>query len=446
MNTRRFKLLMAGTAMGLALMSNAASASVLDDVLDELKAVKARVAELEAQAAEAKKEEDAKKDSGFKIKWEPAPSISSNDGRFEMNIRGRIYADAAWISDDVSSANTKATEFRTARLGIEGKAWNNVKYKFEVAFNGGEVEIKDAYIQPKFGDFKFTIGQQKTPNSLEELTSSRYTTFMERAAFTDAFGFERMLGLAVSTGGENWSFAVGAYRGNDPTSNTDEGTAFAARATFAPVNTDKTKVHLGGSVRFQKIGADQSEIRYRQRPFAHLSSMRWVNTGHMFEKDVLFGVEGAIVHGPLSVQSEWAWVRATDKDTNTSDKFGFSGGYFDVSYFLTGESRNYEAEKGEFGRVSPKHPVLDGGMGAWQIAYRYDMVDLSDTVPLMGGGTFTLHGGEQKSHIIGINWYWNKYMRMMFDYSHSKITDASDVFAPGFNEVDTFSMRAQVDW
>ena len=67
-------------------------------------------------------------------------------------------------------------------------------------------------------------------------------------------------------------------------------------------------------------------------------------------------------------------------------------------------------------------------------------------VNLNGGGTYSLMGGKQKTHIIGVNWYWNNYMRMMFDYSHSKITDATDVFSPGFNSVDTFSMRAQVDW
>lgn len=445
---KRMTLLLATTAIALGTLSAPAMADEaalmkrMDALEKELISVKQELAD-----EKAKKEEKKSGGNGFSLKWEPAPSIKSDDGRFEMNIRGRIYADAAWIKDDVSGADTKATEFRTARLGIEGKAWKNVKYKFEVAFNGGEVEIKDAYIQPKFGNVKFTIGQAKTPNSLEEQTSSRYTTFMERAAFTDAFGFERMLGLKISTGGENWTLAAGAYRGNDPTSNTDEGTAFAARATFAPINTDDTKLHLGASVRVQKVGMDQSLLRFRQRPFAHLSPTRWVNTGHMFSKDVLFGVEAALVHGPLSVQGEWAWDRATDgTGINTNDKFGFSGGYVDFSYFLTGESRNYEADKGEFGRVSPKHPVTDGGMGAWQVAYRYDTIDLTDTVNLNGGGTYSLMGGKQTTHIIGVNWHWNKYMRMMFDYSHSKITNASDVFAPGFNTVDTFSMRAQVDW
>jgi len=445
MKRKLITTLLASTAIAMAAMSAPAFADEAA-LAKRMEALEKEMASVKQELATEKAKNEKKSDNGLSIKWEPAPSIKSDDGRFEMNLRGRIYTDAAWISDDVSGADTKATEFRTARLGIEGKAWTNLKYKFEIDFAGGEVEIKDAYIQPKFGDVKITLGQHKTPNSLEEQTSSRYTTFMERAAFTDAFGLAREIGISVATGGDNWTFAVGAFRGADGVSNLDEGTTIAARATFAVVNTDKTKVHLGGSVRWRNKGEDQSDFRYRQRPFAHLSPTRWINTGHMFEKDVLFGIEAAVVHGPFSVQSEYAFVRAEDMDINTSDKFGFSGGYVDFSYFLTGESRKYDAKKGSFGRVSPKHPVLDGGVGAWQIAYRYDMVDLTDTVALNGGGSYTLNGGKQTTHIVGVNWYWNKYMRMMFDYSHSKITNASDVFSPGVNAVDTFSIRAQVDW
>ena len=58
----------------------------------------------------------------------------------------------------------------------------------------------------------------------------------------------------------------------------------------------------------------------------------------------------------------------------------YDGWYIDASWYITGETRNYEASTGEFGRTKVKRPVYggSGGWGAWQIAGRYDVLDLSD--------------------------------------------------------------------
>src|SRR5690606_33939946 len=125
MTRKRFATaLFAGTALSTALIAAApASAQSLNDLERQIQALQQQVNELKAEKKTAS-------DSDIKVKWEPAPSISSADGRFQMNLRGRMYVDAAWMSDDDGAYDVDATEFRTARLGIEGKAWNNVKYKF----------------------------------------------------------------------------------------------------------------------------------------------------------------------------------------------------------------------------------------------------------------------------------------------------------------------------
>ena len=69
------------------------------------------------------------------------------------------------------------------------------KYKFEVDFAADEVAIKDAYLAYNWGNWAFTaeemseirVGNQYVYTSLEQITSSRFITFMERAAFTEAF-------------------------------------------------------------------------------------------------------------------------------------------------------------------------------------------------------------------------------------------------------------------
>ena len=65
--------------------------------------------------------------------------------------------------------------------------------------------------------------------------------------------------------------------------------------------------------------------------------------------------------------------------------------------------------------------------------------------------------GEQRTWIIGVNWYLNDYVRLMFDYAEAElsgyplttITSTSTSFAPGTLPASTtrtvrgFSMRAQ---
>ncbi|RMD91191.1 MAG: hypothetical protein D6807_00170 [Alphaproteobacteria bacterium] len=412
----------------------------------KMQAMAARLAEAEArqaeavQAAPAATAEPAKPaGDAIKVKWEPAPSISSPDGRFEMNLRGRVYVDAGFANDDNDTMNVDATELRAARLGIEGKAWQDIKYKFEADFAGNKTTVKDAYIQ-WHGPLAVTVGQFKTPNSLEEQTSSRYITFMERGSFTDAFDFERQIGLGLSSHGKNWSAKAGLFRGSAGSGDAQEGVTVAGRITFGP-KVGAAQLHFGGSFRYRDQAPGETAFRYRQRPHLHLAD-RLIATDHIADSDVFYGIEAAAIFGSLAVQAEYGWLNADLAAAMPGAKDPtFSGGYVDLSWFFTGEQRAYHPDKGAFGRIKVHHPVFEGGPGAWQLALRYDRIDLSDAGIL---------AGEQESVIAGVNWYLNRHTRVMFNYAHADITKA---FAPtakgdlrGKNNADSFGMRAQVDW
>lgn len=437
MTRKRFATaLVAGTALSTALIAAApASAQSLNDLERQIQALQQQVNELKAEKKTAS-------DSDIKVKWEPAPSISSADGRFQMNLRGRMYIDAAWMSDDDGAYDVDATEFRTARLGIEGKAWNNVKYKFEVDFAGNGVDLKDALIGYDAGVVGIDVGHFKTFNSLEEQTSSRYTTFMERAAITDAFELSRQTGIGFGFGGDNWTASFGAFKGGSDNDTGDLGETYAARVTFGDVIKDANAAyHIGASYRYRKIGEVEGDFRYRQRAHQHLAPTRLVDTRAFADKDQLFGFELAGVYGPFSAQGEYMVLKA-DRATPDAvfDDPSFKGWYGDVSWFITGESRKYEPKKGSFGRVKVNNPVTEGGFGAWQVAARYDVVDLSDE---------NIFGGKQKTWIVGVNWHLNDYSRIMMNYSKSDISDAFAVAANGLdgeNDVDAFGVRFQVDW
>jgi len=104
--------------------------------------------------------------------------------------------------------------------------------------------------------------------------------------------------------------------------------------------------------------------------------------------------------------------------------------------------RHYK--KGAFNRPKVKRPVNEGGPGAWQIAARYDVIDLSDQAAAIaaGGIVSCAECGEQKTWIFGVNWWLNDYTRLTFNYAQSDIS-------AGVNNGATIQgagVRAQVDW
>jgi phosphate-selective porin OprO/OprP len=400
----------------------------------------AKIARDEAVDAEQAKAEElsakpAEQQQGT-IKWGPAPTFTSPDGRFQMKLRGRLLVDAGRVRRDGEFDKIGATEMRAARLGIEGKAWRVVGYKFEVDFAGNDVAVKDAYLSFG-GPVQVKVGQFRLATSLEEATSSRFVTFMERASYTDAFGFGRQIGIGIGKGGANWSAQAAIFRGSVASNARDEGVTLAGRVTFGP-EFGGIQTHFGGAVRYRNAGQDQPDFRYRQRPHNHLA-LKYLDTGSLARKDLFWGIEAAAVRGPVSLQVEYGWLDVRLNNWNGKGP-DFAGGYASLSWFITGESRSYKAGKGAFGRINVARPVFDGGPGAWQVAARYDRIDLSEGA---------IRGGEQDSYILGVNWYLNNYTRLMANYSRSEIVDSFQGILSARNgeaRVSAFGVRAQVDW
>jgi phosphate-selective porin OprO/OprP len=396
--------------------------------------------------------EQVAKDTDMEVSWGPSPTFKSKDGRFEAHVRGRLFVDGGYLDDeDGFYSSDNATELRAARLGVEGKAWQDFGYRLEVDFADDDVDITDAYIEydgsviePAF----VRVGQFKTPNSLEEQTSARFITFMERAAFTDAFDFDRRIGLGSGVGGDNWAITGGLFGQNAEDVANDEGYALAGRGHYALLEPfgSNSVIHLGASGRLRNLenDADSDSVRYRQRPFFHFTDTRSVDTGDLAdaENDVFAGPEAALVVGPFSVQAEagHTWLQ---RGGGAGDADGLWGAYLSASYFLTGESRNYDAKEGVFDRVKVDNPVFDGGPGAWELGARFDYIDLNDN-------SAEVRGGEQYTAIAGVNWYLNNNVRFMLDYALTNVYDARD--APDAavdgsqNLIQGVGARAQVDF
>jgi phosphate-selective porin OprO/OprP len=463
-------LLAGASVLGiLAIGGTAAKASDTAALEAQMRAMQEQMRELQRQVNQAKSDAAAAKGShggdnlDLKVKWKGAPELSSSDGKFKFKVRGRVMGDFNSIDQDeaiTGEQDINGVELRRARLGVEGVVYYDWKYKFEVDFAGDGTAVKDAYIAyANWGPWKkseIIVGNFKVATSLEDMTSSRFITFMERSAFIEAFGIDRQIGGGVWAGDKHWSFQTGYYGASSGEQGDffDDQSTYSARATVAPINNDTTVVHLGASYRHRDAGTLRDTgaaelFRYRARAAdLHLAD-RFVATPRVGDADDMFVLEGALVWKSFSVQGEYAQLETDIPTTIASVSPTYDGWYVEASWFLTGEMRNYKADSGSFGRVKVKNPVYggSGGWGAWQIAGKYDVIDLSDGAAAINASTAPnavacTECGEQNTWLIGLNWWMTDHTALKFNVTQSEIEGGANDGA----DITGFGMRAQIDW
>jgi phosphate-selective porin OprO and OprP len=415
----------------------------VDQAADIDKAAEAKKTE-RIEKVEASVEEKKPSPDTFRFYWKDGPKFETADKNFKLHLGGRIQNDWAIVTpskalqEEVGIGSFQSgTEFRRARLEIEGDIYKDFFFKFQLDFAGGDVTFKDVYMgaQNVPGVQEVRIGHYKEYFSLEEQTSSKYITFMERA-LPNVFSPERATGAGIHPNffGERLTYGLGVFRGN--TQETGNGFGdnqdydLSTRVTGLPWYEDKGSqlVHLGFSYVHQF--RSNEDLRYRQRPESHLAS-RFVDTGDFPANSIdLVNPELAAVWGPLSLQAEY--IRAF-VDAPELDDPAFDGWYAYLSYFVTGEHRVYKLEEAAFDKVSPKHNFHfgpDGGWGAWEVAARYSKLNLNSG---------DVQGGNLGDSTLGVNWYLNPNIRIMANYVYSGRTDK-----PG--SANIYESRFQVFW
>jgi len=395
-------------------------------------------------------------------------TVKSADDNFKMQIGGRLHATFA----DHSHGNlgstadpTDGTEIRRARLYAKGKFYKKFGYMAEVDFAGDKVSIKDffATYNPN-KNWELTVGNQKHAFSMEVQESSNDIMFAERSlvyALSVPY-FDRAIGVNLKAMGKNWNVQGGFYgdgvgnttdasaanNSSSATQENSEGKGFGIRGTWNPVLEKDRMIHLGANYGYRKQ-SDGGEINNGKTPsFAiatnNFSGLKFVNSGHITGfNDVQMGIlEFSAMNGPFSFQSEYAkgWV---NRDDGYSD-YDVDAYYAQVGWTLTGESRTYKATDGEFKRLKPaKNFDPDKGTwGAWELALRYDAVDLNDAD--IQASNVSPVGGEAKRVGLNLNWYLNENIRVLaglertYDIDLLNKNNGSNV-----DNIDQFIVRAQ---
>ena len=441
-------VLMAASAMTPSLASAESNDAEVDALRAEVAALKEQLAAISAKLdtvataatkpATAEKPATPEKKGGAEIKFKGAPEISTADG-WSFKPRGRIQFDAATVgapSSIVNDGKGFSNEMRRARLGVEGTMPGGFGYKFELDFAEGGAEFTDAFLSYKDGGLTITAGQHNNFQSLEELTSSNETSFIERSAFTDAFGFERRAGLSAQYKAGAFIGQMGVFS-DDFSALSNDGNdtiGYDGRAVFMP-KFGECETHFGVSYHWRDLGDTLTTARYRQRPLVHSTDIRFIDTGTLAaaKSESSYGLEAAVISGRFHAAAEGHWQKLNR--TGLSDPT-FFGGSIEAGLFLTNDKREYK--DGIFKAIKVKNPVGKGGLGALQFNVRYDYLDLIDA---------GIIGGIQNGYQASLIWTPIDYVRFMVNYGKLSYTDAA-VAAAGDRDyqVNVVGARAQISF
>lgn len=419
--------------------------------------------------------------------------VSPDSSAATMSIGGRIHTDYWAFPGDSPGVNTFETGdstvspqdrflFRRIRLHAEGEVSDNMLYKAETEFSGGnDFEIRDVYIGFKDLPYlqRLVIGNQKRPYGLDHINSSRYNIFIERPFIVESFNEDaRRLGIVSYgvTDQQDWNWRYGVY---NMRLIQDEGEyvsdhyqlelagRLANTIWYDESSGGRGYAHwaISGSIAHPdgSAGGDPSapfapgdnrraanEARFRHRPEAR-SSSRWIDTGRIAGAQwyELMGLEGVVNVGPVQVVGEYmnVWLQ---RDPAFGDDLFLHGGYAYASYFLTGEHMAWDREMGQLDRISPFENFFlvdrcNGGVGtgwgAWQVAVRYSYADLTDQ---------NVFGGMGESVTLALVWYLNPNANLQLNYINGSISDrnVTDVNGLTFTggDYDIIGARLRIDF
>src|SRR5688572_7328114 len=444
-----------------------AGATPVDDAQAKIELLEAQVEALQEALEGIKAQMTAVTPS-----WKGAPLYEDKEAGWSFKPRGRIQWDAGYVSnpnDNIISRNLGFnTRARRIWLGAEGTIPGGFGYKIEMDFANTTTGFGDVILTyaPKDKPYNFIVGNHETFNGLEQISSSRFISFLERAAFNDAFINTRRIGLSAGLVNKAGDMRVnaGLFTAHSIDAGFDnDGWIAAARGVYSPLM-GSNQLHFGANFQHRQfqtnagttvsnaVGAPSTNqlARYRARPFSQTTDIRFVDTGNFAAKsDNIFGLEAAGIFKSLHVVAEGQYLKSnaygagdTFDGDDALDFFptatvlvpdgnpSFWGGYLEAGYFLTGETRCYK--NGTWDRTKVLKPFSKDGWGALQLNARIDYLDL-DSKKLRNGFTNNFatgaspasvglgRGGTQLGYLAGLIWIPEDYFRVLLNFAHAEI-------------------------
>lgn len=319
----------------------------------------------------------------------------------ELKIGGYLDVDGRLFLGKNPSNSTFL--INKARFFFTGKTYDTVGFMLMPSWDQKKVVLHYAWIETLHPNWaQIRIGLFKKPFSLEALTSFLYLNFVERSMAIRNYCRSDDIGIMLYGKLPDYHlvYGVGVFNGRGRHLDNNNNKEIVGRLTYHALRSPTLgRAYLGISASTGKQNENLSRNDFITE--AHTPFWRWKKGVKVRDTLVRYGMDLEWLVGSFSCNCEYIYTH-WGKIHKGNDYLPFEGhgGYADVTYLLTGESKSRNAP------IIPKHNFnpCRGGLGAWELAARYEVFYGSKKMIAshFAKGANFLHGP-----IFGINWYLN---------------------------------------
>ena len=304
---------------------NAEMKQMLMQMQEQLQEVMMKTNAMRQQAKKTAKEGDMVKSKKEDI------TISTTGGGIKVKSRrgnqfkigGRLMYDFDSYDDFWEGEDAEENEIRWSRITLSGKSGKSWSYKFttDIDHEGSEASVDTGYLKYSSKPMYVMLGKYKRPGMLEERTSSKWISTIERSIINEVsgavIGKPDFGGVEVGFGTKGdlpMSGAIGIYDDEVEEDDGDDVYGIGARFSMMPKFGDNSFLHAGAS--FYAVDYKGNTHRMRTRMGVHTTGRPFETNSHASDDIDQFGVELAYVNGPFSLQGEFMNVESDGTDNN----------------------------------------------------------------------------------------------------------------------------------
>ena len=345
--------------------------------------------------------------------------LKSADQNFSIRFGGYVQGDSRFLLNDDSNAGVDTFFLRRARPLIEATFYKAFTFRLLPDFGLGTTSIQEAYGEWNYyPQAKVRVGKYKAPVGLERLQSATALLFVERGMPTNVVP-NRDVGIQLS-GDLNdalITYAVAIMNGVPDGGSVDidvnDGKDVAARIFINP--NAKPSLLAGAGIGIAGTYGKQEKNLPNYRTPALLTFFSYnsdtVADGTIYRVSPQF----QFYNGPVSVIAEY--VLSSEEVSNLTNFGKMQNSAWQVAggVLLSGDTATPKP-------LDPKNAFDPdkGTWGAWQLAFRYSALDIDEDAFSLGFADPAKSARSAKEFAAGLNWYWNRNMKLVFNYEHTK--------------------------
>lgn len=326
--------------------------------------------------------------------------------------------------------------FRRIRPTFDGTLFNFLDYTFIPDFGLNRPQVQEMWVELKpFQPAKLRVGKFKTPLGLEALRSDLDSSFAERSLASDLVPL-REVGAQIGGAFLNKSFnyAVGYFNATTDGSNGNfvwrQSNEFAGRVFALPFANTGLSFAKGFGIGMAGSAANEHGTLPSFKTVGQNTFFKYSSTAVAAGAHNRVAPQAYYYYGPLGILSEYT---ISSEDIRNKGRTGtISNTAWDLagSFLITGEKNSYSGIRPKRG-FEPNKGFRN--MGAWELVARYSQLRVDPAAfPLFANSTTQPKQADEFG--IGVNWYLNRYVKLMSAYEHTSFTMASRKAAPLHSE------------